>query len=196
MPPWTLPSCWWWWARTARRPRWCTPSRQGRPECRDGQCRFEKVLVKVLGKMDNMWSVTKRVMDHLYVSVSSGHHLCTSLHSLYIVYVHVWKACWDCEAATDLVPRGSDPVLHRLLLHLLPVLHPGDRGRRAVHGRFERGCSASRYCQGARESGEDWGVNLRRRKIYETWSRCFVWVIDVISRGDANEMFAKPKITM
>jgi len=28
----------------------------------------------------------------------------------------------------DLVPRGSDPVLHRLLLHLLPVLHPGDRG--------------------------------------------------------------------
>lgn len=46
-------------------------------------------------------------------------------------------ALQDVEA--DLGAGGRDPVLHRLLLHLLPVLHPADTAGRAVQLRLEGG---------------------------------------------------------
>ena len=61
---------------------------------------------------------------------------------------------------TYLVARSGDAMLHGLLLHLLPILHPTRSGRGRVQRRLKGGCGGLRHRQGGGEGGEDGGVNL------------------------------------
>ena len=59
-----------------------------------------------------------------------------------------------------LIPRRCHPVLHWLLLHLLPILHPAHSSRGAVERGLEGGRGTPPYSQGGGECAKDGGVDL------------------------------------